>query len=94
MYEEWEKKRMELLQKQVDELEKQARIEKVKEMKDDLDKRERILTFFEREEELELEIEKKLQWEEEKYGPIIEVKEDLEDNYVPPEIMRKSQDSQ
>lgn len=89
-FNEWEKTRIDLLQKQIEELDKKQRLEKVEKTKKDLKTEERLLNFFDKEEEIELEIEKKLQWEEEKYGPILEVKEDLENNYIPPEITKKT----
>ncbi|KAF7993715.1 hypothetical protein HCN44_010310 [Aphidius gifuensis] len=89
-YEEWDKERMDLLHKQIEDLDKKRRLENVEKTKKEIQTEERLLNFFDKEEEIELEIEKKLQWEEETYGPILEVKEDLENNYIPPEITKKS----
>ncbi|XP_015126241.1 28S ribosomal protein S27, mitochondrial [Diachasma alloeum] len=90
LYEEWEKIRMDLLQKQLAEIDRQQRLKDVEAMKKDLQVRERLLTFFENEEKLELQIEEKLKIEDEMYGPPIEVKEDTEDNYIPPEVGQQS----
>lgn len=81
---------MDLLHKQIGELDKKQRLENVEKTKKEIQTEERLLNFFDKEEEIELEIEKKLQWEDETYGPILEVKEDLENNYVPPEITKKT----
>ncbi|XP_063979808.1 small ribosomal subunit protein mS27-like [Diachasmimorpha longicaudata] len=90
LYEEWEKTRMDHLQKQLIEINNQKRIKNIEDMKKDLQVRERLLTFFENEEKLELQIEEKLKREDEKYGPPIELKEDEEDNYIPPEVKQHS----
>lgn len=80
---------MKELQRQLDEIDRTARIQKVKEMKTELQTQERLLTFFEHEEDIELKIEEKLKWEEETYGPPITVKEDEEANYIPPEVSQR-----
>lgn len=90
LYEEWEKSRMDLLEAQLAEIDRQKRLKHVDEMKKDLQVRERLLTFFQNEEKIELQIEEKLKKEEEKYGAPIEVKEDTEDNYIPPEVKQHS----
>lgn len=78
------------LHRQLDELDKQARMEKVKKMKEDMKKEERLLTFFDHEEEIELKIEDKLQRELEIYGPPTEKKIEEDENYVPPEIRSRT----
>ncbi|XP_057318888.1 28S ribosomal protein S27, mitochondrial [Microplitis mediator] len=88
-FEKWEENRMKELQRQLDEIDRTARIQKVKEIKTELQTQERLLTFFEHEEEIELKIEDKLKWEEETYGPPITVKEDEEANYIPPEVSQR-----
>lgn len=89
VYEDWEKHRMVMLQQQLDELDKERRIEDIKLIKEDLKTRERLLTFFEHEEQIELNIERKLEEEDAKFGPPLEVEAELEENYVPPEIKKK-----
>nr|XP_034181433.1 28S ribosomal protein S27, mitochondrial [Osmia lignaria] len=57
-YTEWEKQRETVLNKQLEEINRQARIQNINEMKKDLEEREKFLTYFEKEEEMELEIER------------------------------------
>ncbi|XP_011311372.1 28S ribosomal protein S27, mitochondrial [Fopius arisanus] len=89
-YKEWEKIRMDVLQAQLVEIDKQKRLKNVQEIKKDLQVQERLLTFFENEEKIELQIEEKLQNEDRKYGPPVEVEEDKEDNYIPPEVKQQA----
>ncbi|CAD6242984.1 GSCOCG00009625001-RA-CDS [Cotesia congregata] len=89
-FKKWEEVRMAELHRQLDELDKQARLEKVKKMKEDMKQEERLLTFFDHEEEIELKIEDKLQRELEMYGPPSKKKIDEDDNYVPPEIKSRA----
>lgn len=90
IYEEWNNIRMDLLEKQVNELDKKMRLENVEKMKRDLKDRERLLTFFDNEEQVELRIEQKLKMEEETFGPYIKVSADIDDGYIPPEITKQS----
>lgn len=70
-------------------MDRQARLARVEEMKQELVEKERILTFFENKDKIELQIEQKLEKEERIYGKVSEVAQDLEENYVPPEIVKK-----
>lgn len=56
---EWERIREETLKQQQILLDKQLRLQNIQKIKEELEKRERLLTFFENEEKIELEIEKK-----------------------------------
>ncbi|XP_076231003.1 uncharacterized protein LOC143177102 [Calliopsis andreniformis] len=57
-YTEWEKQREVALNKQLKEIDNQKRIENINKIKEDLRQQEKLLTFFEHEEDIELEIEK------------------------------------
>lgn len=48
-----------MLKEQQAMLDKQLRLENIKKIKEELEKKERLLTFFENEDQIELEIEKK-----------------------------------
>ncbi|KAJ8674841.1 hypothetical protein QAD02_010627 [Eretmocerus hayati] len=88
LYKDWEEKRINVLKEHLAYLDRQARLAKVEEMKKDLVDRERLLTFFENEEQIELEIEKKLEKEKRLRGDVEASTIDNED-YIPPEIVRK-----
>ncbi|KAK0090458.1 hypothetical protein PV325_000122 [Microctonus aethiopoides] len=90
-FEKWENARMNLLEKQIDELDKKRRLENAEKIKRNLQERERLLTFFDREEEIELQIERKLAAEEAEFGPVIEVSAENEENYIPPEVQKSIQ---
>ena len=68
LYQKWEEKRMEILQEELDLITKKKRLANLEKLKEDLKIRERTLTFFENEENIELQIQKKLEREEELYG--------------------------
>ncbi|XP_015596826.1 28S ribosomal protein S27, mitochondrial [Cephus cinctus] len=92
IYDEWEKTRQSILEAHLDELQKQARLKNVEKIKKDLEERERILTFFEQEEEIELEIEK-LESKEEKIDMTSKQARRVfrvDENYVPPQIVKRS----
>ncbi|XP_034937151.1 uncharacterized protein [Chelonus insularis] len=89
IYKQWDEKRMAVLTAQLKELDKEKRLAQIKEIKEDLAKRERLLTFYENEEKLELQIEKKLKWEEEVYGPPVEQATILDEDYIPPDVTSK-----
>lgn len=61
-------------------------------MKRDLEKTERLLTFFDKEEEIELQIEKILERKKSIAidDKILKKKLKREENYVPPEVGRRS----
>lgn len=82
---------MNLLEKQIDELDKKRRLENAEKIKRNLQERERLLTFFDREEEIELQIERKLAAEEAEFGPVIEVSTENKENYIPPEVQKSIQ---
>ncbi|XP_058788632.1 small ribosomal subunit protein mS27-like [Phymastichus coffea] len=89
LYEEWLEKRVQVLKIHLAELDKISRLAKIEDMKKDLADRERVLTFFEKEEQIELAIEEKLAKEKELYGDESEEVTDDEENYIPPEIVTK-----
>lgn len=80
---------MGILQKHLAELDKEARLAKIEGIKKELADRERVLTFFEKEEQIELEIEQKLAREKEMYGEEVQDEKDDPENYIPPEITRQ-----
>lgn len=75
-------------------LDKQLRLENIKKMKEELEKKERLLTFFENEEKIELEIEKKqeiVRKEDEKLAKKPHIVKKLkklveQEVYIPPNI--------
>ncbi|PSN51226.1 hypothetical protein C0J52_10547 [Blattella germanica] len=86
-YSEWETLRKNILQQQLDELNRQQRLAKVKEEKENLQKREEVIFFFDNEEKWELEIEKK----EAEINKIRKVDKKKKINpkdeiYIPPEV--------
>ncbi|XP_012287171.1 uncharacterized protein LOC105703385 [Orussus abietinus] len=84
-YVKWEEIRSLVLQQHLAELTRQKRIAQISEIKKDLSDRERILTFFEREEEIELEIEERnMKKETEKDLPLVR-RSALPEGYVLPE---------
>lgn len=93
-YREWEKTRASVLKSQVKEIERLKRVEKIKEMKKDLEDRERVLTFFDNEEQIELQLEEQKlreQREEERVAKIPKSDTKLkkltaEEDYIPPNV--------
>ncbi|XP_015187511.1 PREDICTED: 28S ribosomal protein S27, mitochondrial-like [Polistes dominula] len=91
---EWEKIREETLKNQQMLMDKQLRLANIQKIKEELRKKERLLTFFENEEQIELEIEKKQQVvkeEDEKLAKRPKTLKKLsklveEASYVPPTI--------
>lgn len=75
-------------------LDKQLRLENIKKIKEELEKKERLLTFFENEEKIELEIERKqdiVKQEDEKLAKKPHIVKKLkklveQEVYVPPNI--------
>lgn len=59
LFESWEQKRQDLLDKQTAEISKQNRLKHIEELKKNLKEKETLLTFFENEEQIELQIETK-----------------------------------
>ncbi|XP_066590351.1 uncharacterized protein [Prorops nasuta] len=89
----WEKKRTICLEEQYRAIEKEERLAKLQEMKQELEEREKILTFFENEEKIELQIEKKLEEErkfDEKVAKKMKKRPELRqtEEYIPPEVGR------
>lgn len=89
IYQDWEKNRISVLERHLDELDKIARLEKVEQMKKELAERERLVTFFEKRHEIEIAIENKQRLEKQKYGKRRRTTADIEENYVPPEVNPK-----
>ncbi|XP_017790386.1 PREDICTED: uncharacterized protein LOC108572638 [Habropoda laboriosa] len=93
----WDDQRHVVLGKQLKEINQQSRIENVAKLKKDLEIRERFLTFFENEEQIELEIEKKEAIEQAELDRIKKLhrvelklkKLELQEEYVPPKIERR-----
>ncbi|XP_068984625.1 small ribosomal subunit protein mS27 [Bombus flavifrons] len=56
-YTEWEKKRQLILDKQIEEMNREAKLLEINKLKEEMKKQERFLTFFENEEKIELQIE-------------------------------------
>ncbi|CAL7938668.1 unnamed protein product [Xylocopa violacea] len=93
-YIDWEKRRQILLDKQLYEQKRQAKMEDITKLKKYLAERERFLTFFENEEQIELEIEKRQQGDKMEMKRVLrkpnalkklkKLKEETE--YVPPKI--------
>lgn len=75
VYLDWEKNRMLRLQAHFNELDRENRLANIAKMKKDLEEKEQILTFFEREEQIELQIEERNKRDVAKYRP----GEELED---------------
>ncbi|XP_011873798.1 PREDICTED: 28S ribosomal protein S27, mitochondrial [Vollenhovia emeryi] len=57
-YLDWERERTSVLEAQMNAIERERRISNIEKIKKDLEQREQLLTFFDKEEEIELEIEK------------------------------------
>ncbi|CAK9800944.1 28S ribosomal protein S27, mitochondrial [Anthophora quadrimaculata] len=97
LYSKWDEKRHLTLENQIKEINRQARIENIEKMKKDLKLQERVLTFFENEEQIELEIEKKEALEKAELervmrmprGPAKLQKLKQQDEYVPPQIIKR-----
>ncbi|XP_018407109.1 PREDICTED: 28S ribosomal protein S27, mitochondrial-like [Cyphomyrmex costatus] len=93
-YLDWECKRTSVLEAQIKAIDRERRIDNIKKIKEDLKKREQLLTFFDKEEEIELEIEKiqeKERKEDERVRAMPNSAKHLRklvtvESYVPPEI--------
>ncbi|XP_014234869.2 28S ribosomal protein S27, mitochondrial-like [Trichogramma pretiosum] len=68
IYEKWEAHRINVLETHKDEIDRQQRLEKVEQLKKELEEKEKVLTFFDKQDQIELEIETKLKEEKLKYG--------------------------
>ncbi|XP_014212922.2 28S ribosomal protein S27, mitochondrial-like [Copidosoma floridanum] len=89
LYSVWEEKRIQILNEELEKINKLKRLEVVKEMKKDLEDKEQLLTFFENEESIELAIEQKLQMEKERYGDEMQNIQDSDENYISPENVKR-----
>jgi small subunit ribosomal protein S27 len=78
---------MKILKAQKHHQQKQERLANIENIKQTLIEKERLLTFFDKEEEIELQIEEKLKREKLLYGDKEVVK--IEEEYVPPEIKKR-----
>lgn len=96
-YLDWECKRASILETQKQEIERERRINNIKEIKKDLEEKEQLLTFFDKEEEIELQIEK-IQEEERKEDKRIHAmynsakklrKLITTESYIPPDVKSK-----
>ncbi|XP_076761465.1 uncharacterized protein LOC143429666 [Xylocopa sonorina] len=98
-YTNWEKQRQATLDKQLFEMKRQTKMEDINELKKYLAERERLLTFFENEEQIELEVEKREEEERLEMKRVLKKPKALkklkkleeETEYVPPKLehMRK-----
>ncbi|KAG7203759.1 hypothetical protein KM043_013783 [Ampulex compressa] len=96
-YIEWENSRMSLLNQQRKEMEKEKKMAELEEMQRELAERERLLTFFEREEQIEMEIAYKQKQEQNEKKRIERIPKSAkklrklieEEVYTPPEIRKK-----
>ncbi|XP_011060733.1 PREDICTED: 28S ribosomal protein S27, mitochondrial-like isoform X2 [Acromyrmex echinatior] len=96
-YLDWEHKRISVLEAQMKEIDKERRINNIKKIKEDLEKREQFLTFFDKEEEIELKIEE-IQEKERKQDERIHAMHNsakhlrkliTTESYIPPDIKSK-----
>lgn len=74
----------------MEEADKKSRLEKVDEMKKYLHSRERLLTYFENRQKIDLQIAQKAAREKQMYGKKIQLAEDRDEKYIPPEIVKAS----
>ncbi|TGZ48437.1 uncharacterized protein [Temnothorax longispinosus] len=97
VYLDWERERTSVLEAQMKAIERERRISNIKKMKKDLKQREQFLTFFDKEEEIELQIEKiqeKERKEDERIRAIPNSEKKLRnlvtiESYIPPDIKSK-----
>ncbi|XP_011631979.1 28S ribosomal protein S27, mitochondrial-like [Pogonomyrmex barbatus] len=97
-YLDWERVRVSILETQMKEIDKERRIKKIEQIKKDLEEKEQLLTFFDKEEEIELKIEKieeKERKEDERIRAMPKSAKKLRqlvatESYVPPEIKNKT----
>ncbi|KAL0133103.1 hypothetical protein PUN28_000698 [Cardiocondyla obscurior] len=90
----WEKKRTSVLEEQIKAIDRERRISNIEKIKKDLEEKEQLLTFFDKEEEIELQIEKikeRERKEDERIRAIPRSEKKLrkliaEQVYIPPDI--------
>lgn len=96
MYLDWERERTSILEAQMKAIETERRISNIEKLKKDLEQREQLLTFFDKEEEIELKIEK-LEEKERKEDKRIRAMHNSEKklrklvtikSYVPPDVKK------
>ncbi|XP_043799586.1 uncharacterized protein LOC122718542 [Apis laboriosa] len=93
-YVEWEKQRQLILDKQMEEINRIAKKEEIEKLKEEMKKQERFLTFFENEEDIELQIEEIEEFEKKKMEHVLKMphakkklkKLEKEKEYIPPTI--------
>ena len=93
-YTEWEEKRNLILDKQVELINQKAKKLEIQKLKEEIKRQERYLTFFENEEQIELEIEKIETKEKEEMDRVLKIygaerklkKLEREAEYTPPMI--------
>jgi len=97
-YLDWERERTSLLEMQMKAIERERRISNIEKMKKDLEMKEQLLTFFDKEEEIELKIEKiqeKERKEDERIRAMPRSAKKLRqlvaiESYVPPDVKSKT----
>ncbi|KYN37289.1 28S ribosomal protein S27, mitochondrial [Trachymyrmex septentrionalis] len=96
-YLDWEHKRTSVLEAQMKEIDRERRIDNIKKIKEDLEKREQFLTFFDKEEEIELKIEQ-IQEKERKQDERVRAMHNsakhlrkliTAESYIPPDVKSK-----
>lgn len=93
-YVKWEKQRESVLKKQTEDINRQSKLQEINKLKKYLDEKERLLTFFENEEQIELEIEKKEMQEKAEMERVLKLPRaqtklkrlEQQEEYIPPRI--------
>lgn len=96
-YIDWERERTSVLEAQMKAIERENRIKNIEKIKQDLKEREQLLTFFDKEEEIELKIEgiqEKQRKEDERIHAMYRSAKKLRklvttESYIPPDVKRK-----
>lgn len=94
IYLDWDCVRNSVLEDQIKAMDRESRIANIEKIKKDLDEREQLLTFFDKEEEIELQIEKieeKVRREDERIHAMPKSKKKLRalittESYIPPDV--------
>lgn len=84
---------MNVLQKELDEVQKEERLKNIETIKKELEEKERLLTFFDNEEQIELAIENKLEKEKLEMGDEAVSNEVSDELYVSPDIIKRKQNT-
>ena len=77
------------MKEHIAEISKQEKKKKFAQIKKELEDKERILTFFDKEEKIELDIQMKDQIYQQKYGHIKIKNTTFEEEYIPPEVKKR-----